>query len=35
MSLKIKVYLEYICPFCIIAMKSFCDVIKNKNIEVG
>lgn len=34
MSLKIKVYLDYICPFCIIAMKSFCDVIKNKNIEV-
>ena len=34
MSLKIKVYSDYVCPFCIIAKKPFEEAIKGKDVEI-
>ncbi|WP_455538710.1 DsbA family oxidoreductase [Terrisporobacter sp.] len=34
MSLKIKVYSDYACPFCMLGKKSFEEAIKGKDVEV-
>lgn len=34
MSLKIKVYSDYVCPFCILAKKPFEEAIEGKDVEV-
>lgn len=34
MSLKIKVYSDYVCPFCILAKKPFEEAIEGKGVEV-
>lgn len=34
MNLKIKVYFDYVCPYCIIAKKILDEMINGKNIEV-
>ncbi|MBM7602214.1 putative DsbA family dithiol-disulfide isomerase [Metabacillus crassostreae] len=33
MTLKIKVYSDYVCPFCLIAKKPFDEAIKGKDVE--
>lgn len=34
MGLNIKVYLDYICPFCFLTTFSFNAAIKNKDVSV-
>lgn len=34
MTLKIKVYSDYVCPFCLIAKKAFDEAVKGKDVEV-
>ncbi|KIL49483.1 DsbA family oxidoreductase [Jeotgalibacillus soli] len=34
MSLKIKVYSDYVCPFCFLAEKPLEEAIKGKDVEV-
>jgi predicted DsbA family dithiol-disulfide isomerase len=34
MSLKIKVYSDYVCPFCFLAKFPFEEAIKDKDVEV-
>lgn len=34
MSLKIKVYSDYVCPFCFLAEKPLKEAIKGKDVEV-
>ncbi|WML32575.1 DsbA family oxidoreductase [Clostridium sp. OS1-26] len=34
MSLKIKVYSDYVCPFCFLAKVPFEEAIKGKDVEV-
>lgn len=34
MSLKIKVYSDYVCPFCFLAKHPFEEAIKGKEVEV-
>ncbi|MGW9019118.1 DsbA family oxidoreductase [Priestia megaterium] len=34
MTLKIKVYSDYVCPFCLLAEKPFEEAIKGKDVEV-
>ncbi|WKA56944.1 DsbA family oxidoreductase [Planococcus shenhongbingii] len=34
MALKVKVYSDYVCPFCFLAEQPLAEAIKNKDIEV-
>ncbi|MFD0049579.1 DsbA family protein [Actinomycetes bacterium NPDC127524] len=34
MSVKIKVYSDYVCPFCFLAEKPFVEAIEGKDVEV-
>ncbi|NBI27827.1 DsbA family oxidoreductase [Chengkuizengella marina] len=34
MTIDIKVYSDYVCPFCYIAKKSFNDAVKNKDVKI-
>ncbi|NDI35616.1 DsbA family oxidoreductase [Chengkuizengella sediminis] len=34
MTIDIKVYSDYVCPFCFIAKKTFNEAIKNKDVKV-
>lgn len=34
MAVNIKVYLDYICPFCFLTQFTFNEAIKNKNVKI-
>lgn len=34
MEVNIKVYLDYICPFCFLTQFTFTEAIKNKNVKI-